>query len=782
MQRLGAAGLVLWLLAPALFAEERHPEVTFLLIPKEHQSQLREEHFLPEGTVRLYRRGTYTGALRLAANEPTPVPPGDWVWIAEAPGYVSVSSGLLRLGPQSESKRLAWPVVPACELTLLPDSWETLSRLDVVSLDYGATYPIYPRERPSFQVPAGRFLAYTVRGNALVAISQPLSCQANEQVTLTPPLPPDINRQALMVHATLPETTEASPESMAFTLATSPNIERKADAQISTPSTSIAFFIDVPAEPQTLTATHPLLATHREALRSAGGSAQEIGIALKARPTLEIPIDYKPRRPHHQAQVGLFRCGEVQQHYLEIDPASCEATGESLDLVEGLETYSFPNLDIGQYLPMAWIDGEELPGLEDRLIPFLEAEPTKVTTPLQTLEELHLFGHLLMEKQPVAGHVLLEPLGEPNRARRFPTDSDLLYNIYAFGQIRGEYDLKWLPREEQRERSSFSGLPEAHMLRACDSENRCRSFHHRSTWSGSGRFDIELDSGAGLQLTVVDGDRGVPVPGAFALLGPKTGPTTTTHFFAGELFSSGKTSDEGASGEGLGLHTDDAGNIHYLGLNPADYRVHVNAEGFRTWRGQLKLLEGDSVQLEVALEPLRPRGGLQVRLSNGQSAGGALLMTFQSDGQPDYACSQTVDLLGEVSISEACLTVDRPWVAVHPKAFLSELTPNELRSTGAIELPLRGYATPLRLRLRNSTGQPLRGIRISLRFPRFTLGPNHLLLAARTGHPFPFHTNSVGELPLPYLDPAGVLPQVEVEGTLYPLVAGPEGIAEVLVP
>jgi hypothetical protein len=783
MQRIGVAGLAFWLSATALFAAEQHPEVTFLLLPKEYQNQPKEEHFLPEGTVRLYRRGTYTEALRLPLNEPTPVPPGDWVWIAEAPGYVSVSSGLLRLGPQSEPKRLAWPVVPACELMLTPGGWEKISRLDVVSLDHGATYPILPQERQRLQVPAGRFLAYTVRGNTLLAISPPISCRVNEQIALEPPSPPPAHRQALMVHATLPEGTKARPESLTLTLETSPEEFRQADAQVSTPSRGIAFFLDVPARPQTLAITHPLLATHREALEPSGGSALELTISLKSRPTLEIPVDYMPQRPHTEALIGLFRCGDIPKHYLEIHPDSCEAAGDPLVLRQGLETYSFPHLDIGQYLAMAWIDGEELPGLEDRLAPFLKAEPAPTTAPLQTLEELHIFGHLLMENRPVAGKVLLEPLGEPEKARIFPTDADLLYHIFAFGQVRSEYDLKWLPPEERQSRSAFRGLPEAYMLRACDIDNRCRSFHHRSTWSGSGRLDIPLDAGAHLQLSVTDAAQGTPIAGAFALIGPKAGPTSTTHFLSGELFHSGNDPDHGASGEGLGLLSNAAGEIEALGLPPGDYRVHVKAEGYRTWRGQLALLEGESMRQEVDLEPLQPRGGLRVRFSDGRPAAGAFLMTFQPDGGPDYRCSLAVDTLGEVSIAEQCLAIeDRPWVALHPDAILRELSPTELRLAGAVELQPRSHVAPLRLRLRDSSGQPLREMRISLHFQRFILEPNHLLLASSTGHPFPYRTNAVGEVPLPFLDPLGALPTVEVKGVLYPLDFRTGGVVEVIVP
>ena len=148
-----------------------HSKITFSLVPKKgpSPSQLAEDTFLPEGTVRLYRRGTYTAGLQLPLNQPTSVPPGDWIWVAEAPGYVSVSSGLLRLGTESADRRLVWPVVPACEISLEPNEWERISRLDVVSLDFGATYPVQPKQRQRFQVPAGQFIAYTMKGNSLIA-------------------------------------------------------------------------------------------------------------------------------------------------------------------------------------------------------------------------------------------------------------------------------------------------------------------------------------------------------------------------------------------------------------------------------------------------------------------------------------------------------------------------------------------------------------------------------------------------------------------------------------
>ena len=209
--------------------------------------------------------------------------------------------------------------------------------------------------------------------------------------------------------------------------------------------------------------------------------------------------------------------------------------------------------------------------------------------------------------------------------------------------------------------------------------------------------------------------------------------------------------------------------------------MSVKADGYQTWSGSFHLAQGEFVQQEVALSLIRSMGGLRIRFSDGRLAKGAFLLTFQPDGRPDYRCSLAVNLIGEVNLDPGCLKIDRAWVVLHPDAFLLELTPSALQQAGEIELQRRS-GVPLRLRLRDNTGQPSREASISLRFPRFTLTPNHLLLAGRAGHHFPHRTNAIGELILPFLDPSGVLPRVEVGEGLYPLHIDVGNIVEITVP
>ncbi|MCP4660779.1 MAG: hypothetical protein GY856_35705 [bacterium] len=137
---------LLTLLVPSVSgADVPAKELVFHLVPLQywgHPEGYREKS-LPTGTVRLYKVGSHEPGLLAKVNEPVTIPQGQWTWIAEAPGFVSVAAGSVNVGEECRATGKPHPfymwVVPACSL-LLDDSrgWSSIQRLDMVSLSYGA--------------------------------------------------------------------------------------------------------------------------------------------------------------------------------------------------------------------------------------------------------------------------------------------------------------------------------------------------------------------------------------------------------------------------------------------------------------------------------------------------------------------------------------------------------------------------------------------------------------------------------------------------------------------
>ena len=174
-----------------------------------------QESFLPKGTIQLYRVGTYTPELVFEANVATPVPAGQWTWIAEAPGYVSSSTGLLHVvgaTGEPEARKIVWTVVPSCDVDLSGDDWSGVTRFDTVSLDAGATYPVDPRRRQRLQVPAGPIIGYAVGARGLLGLTNIGPCPAGETLQLPRPFPPAGAREDWMIHVSLAEAGGEPPD------------------------------------------------------------------------------------------------------------------------------------------------------------------------------------------------------------------------------------------------------------------------------------------------------------------------------------------------------------------------------------------------------------------------------------------------------------------------------------------------------------------------------------------------------------------------------------------
>ncbi len=757
------------ILGPTLVAESATEHtVTFVLVPRElwTDGAPKPADALPAGTIYLYRRGSYQATVTLVANEPGPVPEGEWAWIAEAPGYVSTNSGVLTLGGETQHRRIVWSVVPACTLDLSAASWRGVSRLDTVSLTHGSTYPVIPTARERLAIPAGSFLSYTVASQGVGAISNVRRCAAGQVVPLPRPTPPNAHCLDAMVHVTMPSVQRGPDGVVNGAVAADPALIEAAlvgsglasvaigpTAKVATANRVTFFFLDQPAGAGSLALRHPTLSTARRPIAPFGGAVHEIAVPLRPRIGVELPIVYRPARAHAKAEVTLLSCGHQRRlHLLEIEIDHCRVAGAPQPLIEGPATYRFANLDPGQYVIEAMIDDERVLGLGDAAAPFLEPTPARVTLATQFLEEQHIWGSLLVDHQPVPGSVHLTPLGEGLPARVFPTDDVLEYHLFYFGQTPSEFYLRGLPADElQRPRSAMRGTPSRYRLMACDSSGACRRFHHFSTFSGSGRFDIVLDQGAALAIKATDADTGEPIERALTLLRPAGRLNTTTHFVDGRVFtSSSERNGESGSAESLIAYSDPGGEARHRALPLGELLVTVVADGYRDSRSRIQAVAGADHRLDARLEPIQPTGGLRVLLPSGQPARGATLVAFAPSGTPDYSCTIVVDLLGQLTIADGCLEIERPWALFHPSALLYQPSTADLRQAGDLRLTARS-APPLRVTVIDEDGTPVVERSIALRFGDFMLGPDHLLAAGRGGHRFPFRTDAIGAVTLPFM-------------------------------
>ncbi len=722
----------------------------------------------------MYREGSFDEELVLEANVPSAVPEGIWTWIAEAPGYVSKNTGRLQIGPRTSAKRLLWSVLPACELRFSGGDWTGATRLDIVSLDHGATYPIRPTKRETAQIPEGRFLAYTVSPRGLLAISSMQSCLAFESIPLARPQPPGPDRQDLMVHLQPEPEEEAAPGDLGLVLGIEDSGAGmlKPSAALFHRQRSTFFFLGVPAQRSFLLATHPLLLSEKLKLAPQPGTAYEMTIPMQGRVTLEALVDYQPQRPHRKATVGISRCGDRPLNLMAIDLGNCLPVGESQTLSIGPHHYRFGNLDRGQTVVWAEIDGERIFGLEDQLAPFIEGAPETLHGRPQVLEEHHIFGELTLEDKPVAGRLELLAMGSFAPLRNWPTDDGLFFHIFYFGQSNAYQGRP--PEAGGKPNNGPRGLPAWGVLRACAQDGPCRTFHHRSTFSGSGRFDIELDAPSRVQTTVESSTTGDPIEGAWVVLNPSDGLSPVTRFNNGVLgeASSSHGREEEGSAEGMIIATDMEGRSLHVGLRPGDYNLRATAPSFHSSEKRLMIPPESSQTLVVRLDPIDELVGPAILLASGEPAAGAILLSFREDGGPDFACVGQVDPLGGVRLSDACLRQERPWLVFHPETWLEVVSPRDLQPGSTVELDERD-GPGLHIQLVGGDGAPRPNTRAVLRFSEFELGPDHLIQAARSGLWTSAVSDLQGNLSFPFLDPRQPLPEASVGGISFTLIPAP---------
>lgn len=724
--------------------------ITFELVPSDAWVDGRPDpsRMLSEGWVYLYREGSSQPEITLQVSQAQTVPDGRWVWIAEAPGYVSTITGTLIAGRGME-KNLIWPVVPACRVTLSDDPrWKGVSRFDLVSIEHAATFPIFPSSRQELWVPAGEVIAYGVGPRGLIGIERLEGCKPSSQVEAPPPAPPARDAQDLMVSAQPFTGSEEGGELLAY-LASSSGGELEPAvlpaARLRRGNRASYFFLDVPADRDLeLVLEHPSVRTRRVPVEALGGSARELEAQeLASRLDLEVEIDYRPIREHREAVLEIRSCG---------DPAApsfswerCRSLDRSLSLRPGRRSYRFEALDDGQYVLDARIDDEVLGGLGQSIAPHLDptssAAPALATIPLW---EFEIFGQILVDGDPVAGTVGFQPVGSGS-IRLFPTDDELIYRLFYFGTLPP----RWEDLPDRGSREEMLGLRWG-VPSACGEDGYCRYYNIHSVFRGGGQLDWDLGSERRIRLRATDATTGAPVAGADVLIPVRRTAISFDHGEVEEIRARGAENSGTVTGE------DGVARIRMPGGAPAGFSV--SKEGYRTVSVEdaspVVATSGDAEArtLEVVLEP-EAESSRDVKLvfADGEPVASAFVLAVNADGVVDLRCSRSADGFGGWRPRRGCDDIARALV-FHPAAGLRPVSGADLSLLAEVEVSRRPER-PLRIRLVDGAGKPLANAHVGLRIDDVLLDSNILVAAASRGGDFlPIATDSNGVLILRVAD------------------------------
>jgi|CXWL01.1.fsa_nt_gi hypothetical protein len=780
---LGLALALLFGLTPQVQAET---QVRFLIIPKADfaTSNTDPARFLPDGEIRLYRPGEYKPRLIVKPNEPTVLSEGSWLWIAEAPGWVTVEAGALAVptaSSKSEKRTVVGLLVPACEVTLSDAKhWPGTERVDFVSLTHGVTFPLPIDFRSTVRIPAGRWLAYSVGPRGLIGITKPRSCSAAQELHLKTIPTPGRDREEWMVHVEAPEGVEAKWEDY--------QVAARAPLRSGPPPVLAAaslwngrrgtfFFLDVPAgSNRLLTVQHPALRSAQQEVSVVGARALELGpLVLKPRRHLTVVVDYRPARPHHDQRLVLVECGPRPLSLADDFHPACNERGRlEQPLRLGVSEYRFEQLDDSQYRLDAEIDDDVVWGLGENLIPRLDPENDEPVPPLaSTVEELHVFGHLLEAGEPVAGEVRIFR-EESDFARSFPTDDRLTYHLYYFGYLTDE---RWFVEEvSARIPARSRAMPLLSYLSACTADGRCRVFNSLSAIVGQGRWDIELGEGGTIEFVSLDAATGEPVPNAMVGLAR----TPSIFFVEGKVFEHLHAKNFMPDL----MSTGPTGRTQVRWPRSEKTSYGASKAGYAIARGEFQPLPGVTVTVEIQLQPEDSQSdGVRVRLRHGKALPKAFFLVVDDHGVRQ-SCSRTGASDGFVSFPPNCLA-GRKVIVIHPAAALQILDGDSLRSAAEISVE-PAPAKPATVRVVDGDGRPIPDVAFELRFPEVTLTLNDFYFASSlSGQPLGLgRTSGDGRVLLPTVDPRAWGPVEAVivlgqEEHAVEVELGTEGVLEV---
>lgn len=746
-------------------------EASFHLVPERHYEEPGERttHQLEAGTVYLYREGAYEPELVFPVNHLERIPAGTWYWIAEGHEHVTVGTGTLVVEDEHRdaTRRIVWPVVPACEIALEQGrGWRGVHRLDLVSLDHGSVYPVDPTKRETVRIPAGPAMAYSVGTRGLIGIRSVKVCQPGERLVLPAPASPAQSEQDLLVRARVPEglpdkalekvRVVARPRQPSSTGDVVP------DAVVWSGRRMTAFFLSLPAEQDLeLVLEGPELRTVVKPVEALGGSARELPLLTMNRlRDLTVRVDYQPVEPHEPARLEIERCGRSESaRRLGSEP--CVALDRELSLRPGLHTYTFEDLDDGLYVIGARIGDEVIhhlgPGFSLFLDPAAEDPPPP---PQASLIEMEIWGHLLAGDEPVPGEVRLVPTTAQWPLRRFPTDEDLTYRLTYFGRPPLYED----PELEGREPDEVLGLYFFYRLSVCNAQRVCDVYGQYSSIRGSGRLDLQVPASRGLEITVLDDGDGSPISGAEVLYWDDG---EEIHFDRGEVELT-----QGKSAPTASLTGPDG--VARIGDLPAgSFRVGVKRDGYRPARGVEAIVPDDGfAQRTVRLTrkgsaesspdtPAEP--GLALSFPSGVPVAGAVLLALDGDGAMT-ACRTTTDADGVARFRAGC-PGDGHVVVLHPHTRITLFDAARVRSASELEVP-GAPPRPLLLRLVDEEGAPMANRWLELRYPEVTLSPTALLMLRNHSGAFLLTaTDEAGVALLRGVDPrAATVPEVAPAG------------------
>jgi hypothetical protein len=745
--------------------------VVFQLVPSDRWERLQElgpEVFLQEGEVRLYRPGSDQVALRARLGEEIPLPKGDWTWIAEAPGYISTTAGLISSVTESEAPRtLVWKAEPACRISFGETAWQGVEQVDFVSLDFGAVFPTSKTSEQEMQIPAGEFLYYTTSSRGLKAISGVRSCGHQEVVAVAEPQPPPENRQDLLVvaqgqGALLKKTGEVEAS---FTCsggeALAPSAHTYAAGWVA------FFFRQLPADRAgELLLRHPEMRTERLPLSAQGGSVRELSVPLRERLTLIVPLEYLPKREHEKALLQLWFCGQRER----VSMTECHDSGKRASLREGFAEVRFEGLDSEQILLVAEIDDELILGLGNDQAQDLRSEPgPQVVADPERLEEHHIFGHLLLGDKAVPGELRVDPL-RPGTipSRRFPTDEeDLFFHLFYFGQkqpfeARGMVPESLWPRLER----GLFGLGYAKtILRACDAEGFCRSFHAFSTLVGDGRWDIDLGEERRWVVRVTNATTDQPLEGVRVLVQPPNRQDYHLHWVDGETIPADRV-----PGEAHSWSTDAEGRVHLLSFAP-DTGFGVYVDGYQDFRSTLEEAGGGKEEITVALLPKDRGEGLRLTVA-GEAVQEGVVVILREEGRGDASCIAKVEASGFLYLKNSCFQdPDRIALVATPRSQLLITPVGALPTRGDLPLTPR-LGPPLEVRLTDLEGAPVR-TPVGLQVQGLQLSTDLLLQLSHGGTPSFHITDENGVVRWPFLGSEGpaaelLLPALDLRFPLLP--------------
>lgn len=669
-------------------------EVDFRLVPTEDASRpmSAEETWLPEGVVYLYRDGERDVAMSVPANVPTRIPPGRWRWIAEAPGYVSVTTGTITVAEDvSRRKTLFWYVVAACRVELdAAASWRGLERLDIVSLRHHSTLPVVlkagavgPRH-----VPRGPVVTYSIARGRLHGMSHDATGCREQRWVLSPPAPPRSGRMSALVHVRVPDDFPDKAIYVTSSMEAGGAPPTPPVGAIARDRDLAVFFVDVPVhDGMALTIDHPAVQTVTRTVEPEPETVVEIGVIdLVPRQRLKVSVDYRPVIEHSIERLELSFCGHddvPRQASIE----SCTTVAQ-LPLEPGAHAYEFAGLDRGHYVLSATIDDEILHGMGEGYFPVIG--PDEPASRHFVAQEHRIYGEIRWNGVAVAGRAILVPRLSGWRTRRFPTDERLRYSLTYFGRrSSGPYSVKG---DERLDPGETAGLGYLYQLGFCNDRDRCDILHPESIIRGSGRLDYEFSEQAGLRVTVLDAEDGRWVPGAqvrtFA-------PTRRLVFLAGDVDWQTRN-----LGEAVQLSTGGNGTVWFGGLDEGPTAVAVERAGYEGQRKGVRLESDEDREIEIRLARTREGGRGLLRLSMGSGAPleRAVMLGFK-DGRRVGRCTEMTSAAGVLPTrpSAGCEAVD-DLLVVHHRCGLAFVRPSHVYSGRDVIVP-SAPPDPLRVRV-----------------------------------------------------------------------------------